>query len=82
MPSQSRFSSAVVTSAMTPSVKTLAASQDVRLASVSGVETPATAGGASVAVVDNDERVREALAFQLNTAGFRVVFVFLRPRIP
>ena len=73
MPSLSRSSSAAVASAMTPSVKTLAARQDIRLAAVSGVETPATTGGASVAVVDDDERVREALAFQLNTAGFQVV---------
>jgi RNA polymerase sigma factor (sigma-70 family) len=58
---------------MTPGAKTLAARQDIRLAAVSGVETPATTGAASVAVVENDERVREALAFQLNTAGFRVV---------
>ena len=73
MPSLSRSSSAAAASAMTPNVKTLAALQDIRLAAVSGVETPVTTGGASVAVVDNDERVREALAFQLNTAGFRVV---------
>jgi FixJ family two-component response regulator len=59
--------------AMTPRTQTLAARQDIRLAAVSGVESPATAGGASVAVVDDDERVREALAFQLNTAGFQVV---------
>ena len=73
MPSLSRPSFAAVASAMTPCVKTLAARQDIRLATVSGVETPAPTTGASVAVVDDDERVREALAFQLNTAGFRVV---------
>jgi FixJ family two-component response regulator len=73
MPSLSRSGSAAVASAIAPSVKTFAARQDIRLATVSGVETPATTGGATVAVVDDDERVREALAFQLNTAGFRVV---------
>jgi FixJ family two-component response regulator len=73
MPSLSMSSSVAVASAMTPRVKTLAAGQDIRLAAASGVETPATIEGASVAVVDDDERVREALAFQLNAAGFQVV---------
>jgi FixJ family two-component response regulator len=73
MPSLSRSSSAAATFAMTPMVKTLAARQDIRLAAVSGVEAPAPTAGGSVAVVDNDERVREALVFQLNTAGFHVV---------
>ena len=40
---------------------------------MSGVERPAPTASGSVAVVDNDERVREALVFQLNTAGFHVV---------
>jgi RNA polymerase sigma factor (sigma-70 family) len=73
MPLLSRSSSAAATFAMTPMVKTLAARQDIRLATVSGVETPAPTSGGNVAVVDNDERVREALVFQLNTAGFHVV---------
>jgi RNA polymerase sigma factor (sigma-70 family) len=73
MPSLSMSSSVAVASAMTPRVKTLAARQDIRLAAGSGVETPATIEGASVAVVDDDDRVRETLAFQLNTVGFRVV---------
>jgi FixJ family two-component response regulator len=73
MTSLSMSSSVAVASTMTPRVKTLAAGQDLRLAAASGVETPATIEGASVAVVDDDERVREALAFQLNAAGFQVV---------
>jgi RNA polymerase sigma factor (sigma-70 family) len=73
MLSLTRSSSAAVASAMTPSAETLAARKDVKLTAVSGVEIPATTGGARVAVVDDDERVREALAFQLSTAGFQVV---------
>src|SRR5579864_5225838 len=73
MTSLSMSSSVAVASTMTPRVKTLAAGQDLRLAAASGVETTATIEGASVAVVDDDERVREALAFQLNAAGFQVV---------
>ena len=34
---------------------------------MSGVETPVTTGGASVAVVDNDEQFRDALAFPSST---------------
>jgi hypothetical protein len=82
MPSLSRSSSAAVASAMMPSAKTLAARQDIRLATVSGVETPAPTSGGSVAVVDNDERVCEALVFQLNTAGFHPHTNSLRPRTP
>ena len=73
MLSVTRSNSAAVASTMTPNAETVAARQDIKMDAVSDVETPATTGGASVAVVDDDERVREALAFQLNTAGFQVV---------
>lgn len=71
--SLSRSSSAAVASGMTPTAETLAARQDIKLAGLNGVETPATSRGASVAVVDDDERVRKALAFQLDAGGFQVV---------
>lgn len=73
MPSLSRSSSAAVAPAMTPSAKTLVARQDIKSAAMSGAETPATAESASLAVIDDDERVRKSLAFQLNAGGFQVV---------
>jgi FixJ family two-component response regulator len=73
MPSLSRSSATSVAPAMTPSAKALLARQDIKSAAMGGAETPATAEGASVAVIDDDERVRKALAFQLNAAGFQVV---------
>jgi hypothetical protein len=69
MPSLSKSSSAAAASAMTPAVKTLAARQNIELAAVSGVETAATAECASIAVVDDDERVREALRDQARGAA-------------
>ena len=59
---------APLTSAMTPSTEC----QDDKLVMASGVVVPASDDSARVAVVDSDERVREALAFQLSTAGFKV----------
>jgi len=73
MLSVTRLGSTAVASAMTPSAKALVARQDIKSAAMSGAETPATARGASVSVIDDDERVRKALAFQLNAAGFQVV---------
>jgi FixJ family two-component response regulator len=73
MPSLSRSSATSVAPAMTPSAKALVARQDIKSAAMGGAETPATAEGASVAVIDDDERVRKALAFQLNAAGLQVV---------
>jgi len=63
---------AVLASAMTPTAKTFAARQDVKSAGASDVESPATTEGARVAVVQDDDRARAALAFQLRTAGFQV----------
>ena len=57
---------------MSPSAKTMLKRQATKLATVTGVDIPATAGGANVAVIDDDERVREAFAFQLSAAGFQV----------
>jgi RNA polymerase sigma factor (sigma-70 family) len=59
---------AALTSAMTPSTEC----QDDKLVVAGGVVVPASDDSARVAVVDDDERVREALAFQLSTAGFKV----------
>jgi FixJ family two-component response regulator len=73
MPSLSRSSASSVASAMTPSAKALFAPQDIKSAAMSGAETPATSRGASVAVIDDDERVRKALAFQLGAGGFQVI---------
>jgi CheY-like chemotaxis protein len=50
----------------------LATRGDVNSAGASDVESPATTKGARVAVVLDDDRAREALSFQLSTAGFRV----------
>ncbi len=57
---------------MAPSGGTLVARHDVKSAAASKIESPATTESACVAVVDDDERVREALAFQLSTAGFKM----------
>jgi RNA polymerase sigma factor (sigma-70 family) len=46
--------------------------QDNKLIGLTEVEFRATTESACVAVVDNDERAREALVFQLSTAGFNV----------
>jgi RNA polymerase sigma factor (sigma-70 family) len=62
------FNFAALTSAMTPSTER----QDDKLVVASDVEFPATSEGARVAVVDNDARALEALAFQVSTAGFIV----------
>lgn len=59
---------AALTSAMTPSTEC----QDEKLVVAGGVVVPAVNDSARVAVVDNDERSREALAFQVSTAGFKV----------
>lgn len=68
-----KSSSVTAASAITLSTKTLAAPRDVKLANGRSHETAATTGGGSVAIVDDDEGVRQALAFQINTAGFQVV---------
>ncbi len=57
-----------LTSALTSST----ARQDKKFIFASDVEFPATTEKAQVAVVDNDERSREAVAFQVTTAGFKV----------
>jgi RNA polymerase sigma factor (sigma-70 family) len=64
-----RVSPAALTYAMTASIER----HDNKLSGTSDVEFPATTESARVAVVDYDERAREALAFQISTAGFRVV---------
>jgi RNA polymerase sigma factor (sigma-70 family) len=46
--------------------------QDNKSIGLTDVEFRATTESARVAVVDNDERSREALVFQLSTAGFNV----------
>jgi RNA polymerase sigma factor (sigma-70 family) len=46
--------------------------QDDNLVVPTDVELPAATESRRVAVIDNDERAREALAFQIGTAGFRV----------
>jgi RNA polymerase sigma factor (sigma-70 family) len=56
-----------LTSARAPSER-----QDDKLLVPTGVEFPATAESARVAVVDNHERTRLALVFQVSTAGFEV----------
>jgi RNA polymerase sigma factor (sigma-70 family) len=59
---------APLTSAMTPRTEY----EDDELVVAGGVVVPAINDSARVAVVDHDERSREALAFQLTTAGFEV----------
>jgi RNA polymerase sigma factor (sigma-70 family) len=59
---------AALTSTMTPGTEC----QDDKVVVASVVVVPAINDSARVAVVDNDERVREALAFQLSTAGYKV----------
>lgn len=54
------------------SANAFAGRSGIKTPAVSGVEMPATTE-ARVAVVEDDERLREALAFQLSTAGFQVV---------
>jgi FixJ family two-component response regulator len=56
---------------MSPSLRTLTG-QNLRL-SFAGVETPSQFEFASVAVVEDEAPMREALAFQLTTAGLQVV---------
>lgn len=63
-----RMVSFALTSAMTRRTEP----QDNKLIAASDVDLPASIEYARVAVVDNDERAREALAFQLSTAGFQV----------
>ena len=46
--------------------------QDNKFIGLTDVKFRANAESARVAVVDNDERTREALVFQLSTAGFKV----------
>ena len=46
--------------------------QDNKLTAASDVELYATNMGARVAVVDSDERARDAIVFQVTTAGFKV----------
>src|SRR5271167_2282190 len=66
-------SSAALASAMPQNRETFGTRQDTELAATNDVETSTiTQGVARVAVVDGDDRVREAFAFQLGTAGFRV----------
>jgi RNA polymerase sigma factor (sigma-70 family) len=59
---------AALTYAMTASTECY----DSKCSGTSDVEFPAVTASARVAVVDYDERAREALAFQISTAGFRV----------
>src|ERR1700758_4063693 len=73
MLSVTRLGSTAVASAMPPSAKPLAALKITKPAATSGSEPPATADGASVAVIDDDERVSKTLAFQLKAAGFQAV---------
>jgi RNA polymerase sigma factor (sigma-70 family) len=55
--------------------------QDNMLIGRSDVEFRATTESARVAVVDNDERSREALVFQLSTAGFKVASYASAPEL-
>lgn len=71
MLSEIRSNSVAIGSGMTLSLKTLT-EQNPRLAEA-GVQTPARTEPDCIAVVEDDERVREALAFQLSSAGFQVV---------
>jgi len=63
---------AAMVSAMTSSGRTVTVRQDAKLAPAGEVESRATTESAHVAVVDDDERAREAIAFQIATAGFKV----------
>jgi FixJ family two-component response regulator len=71
MLSEIRSNSVAIGSGMTLSLKTLT-EQNPRLAEAS-VQTPARTEPDCIAVVEDEERVREALAFQLRSAGFQVV---------
>jgi FixJ family two-component response regulator len=57
---------------MTATVKTHAGSQIDAANVVPGVQTDATAARIRVALIEDDERVRQALVFQLSSADFEV----------
>ena len=67
-----RVNSGALVSAMISNGRTAAARQHVGLVAASDVECTPTTESAHVAVVDNDERAREAIALQVTTAGFKV----------
>jgi FixJ family two-component response regulator len=57
---------------MAPTPKTLFAPRFIRAEGVRIVETCATTEGITVAAVEDDERMRQALVFQIATAGLEV----------
>src|SRR5258708_36290673 len=55
------------------SVETLVRPQSIRRGNVNDIEAVATSVNIKVAIIEDEENVRNALAFQLSTAGFAVV---------
>ena len=53
--------------------ETLVRPQSIGRENVNPIKTVATNGNIRVALIEDEERVRNALVFQLNTAGFEVV---------
>jgi FixJ family two-component response regulator len=57
---------------MAPTAKTRVGPQSSSAEDVQDTRTVATTGRIRVAIIEDDERVRQALVFQLSTAGFEV----------
>jgi len=57
---------------ITPTAKTLFAARFVSAGDVKSVETCAISPGIAVAAIEDDQRMRQALVFQVATAGIEV----------
>jgi len=72
MPSHATFSGKRPIPRIGPTTKTLFAARFIRAEDAKTVETCATSPGITVAAIEDDERMRQALVFQVATAGIEV----------
>jgi FixJ family two-component response regulator len=72
MPSQAKSYGRRAIPGIAPTAKTLFAARIIRAENVKTVETCVTSQDIKVAAIEDDERMRQALVFQVSTAGIEV----------